>query len=244
MQVVVTTVYDPSDGTGEIGQAMQPWPEGPGIVRALNESLVAVAHRHGALVADVHGAFLGHGALAGDPAQSEPRPSNVDLWYCSGVEPNAWGAHQIRAVWWDTLQRAGWRPPAQRFSAPDDVDGFLREYATVDVLDTVHGLQDNDYVLSQQHGAGAGGASFVYTGSAEVCVFVDKGQWGLLVAPAPGTKPYDLDHLVCALLARPYWELFPKRYPRPVVADAAAAARGPQVAVRTAAGAGVDHRAR
>jgi lysophospholipase L1-like esterase len=114
-QVVVTTVYDPSDGTGEVAGAeglLAPWPEGPAVVTALNQALTEAAQRHGAIVADVHGAFAGHGAAAGDPAQPLARPTTVDLWYCGVIEPNAWGAHHIRATWWHALQAAGWRPPA------------------------------------------------------------------------------------------------------------------------------------
>jgi hypothetical protein len=49
---------------------------------------------------------------AGDPAQFDARPANVDMWYCGIIEPNAWGAHHIRAAWWRALRAAGWRPPA------------------------------------------------------------------------------------------------------------------------------------
>ena len=54
-------------------------------------------------MADVHGRFLGHGLAIGDPAQSDPRPSNRDLWYCGLIEPNAWGASEIRATFWEVL---------------------------------------------------------------------------------------------------------------------------------------------
>ncbi len=83
-RIVVTTVYDPSDGVGEVPTAGLPaWPDGPGLVAALNQALTALARRHGAAVADVHRRFLGHGTAAGDLAQSDPRPANRDLWYCA-----------------------------------------------------------------------------------------------------------------------------------------------------------------
>jgi lysophospholipase L1-like esterase len=103
-RVVVTTVYDPSDGTGLVPDAaLPPWPEGSSAVRFLNAALSRLAHRHGAVVADVHAAFLGHGTTSGDPGQPDPRPANRDLWYCGLIEPNAWGAHHIRATWWRAL---------------------------------------------------------------------------------------------------------------------------------------------
>lgn len=112
-RIVLTTVYDPSDGTGRIPSgALPPWTDGPALVRALNAALTELAERHGAVVADVHGGFLGHGVRAGDPGQAQARPANRDLWYCGVIEPNAWGAHAIRSTWWQTLDDSGWRPPA------------------------------------------------------------------------------------------------------------------------------------
>jgi hypothetical protein len=73
------------------------------VVRALNAALTGLAGRHGALVADVHGWFLGHGVRAGAPSQVLSRPASRDLWYCNLIEPNAWGAHEIRRTWWQTL---------------------------------------------------------------------------------------------------------------------------------------------
>jgi hypothetical protein len=97
-------VYDPSDGTGEIPTAGLPaWPDGCRLVAELNQVLTALAARHGAAVADVHRRFLGHSTAAGDPAQTDPRPANRRLWYCGVIEPNAWGAAEIRRAWWDTL---------------------------------------------------------------------------------------------------------------------------------------------
>ena len=111
--IVVTTVYDPSDGTGEIpGSGLPPWPDGPALVREFNASLVDLAGRHRVLVADVHARFLGHGVAAGDPATVDARPASRDLWFCGVIEPNAWGAHQIRAAWWQSLNDNGWHPPA------------------------------------------------------------------------------------------------------------------------------------
>jgi lysophospholipase L1-like esterase len=110
--IVLTTVYDPSDGTGQVaGSGLPPWPEAPALVHELNAALADLAQRHGALVADVHGRFLGHGVTAGDPSIADPRPTNRDMWYCGVIEPNAWGAHQIRAAWWHALTDSGWRPP-------------------------------------------------------------------------------------------------------------------------------------
>jgi lysophospholipase L1-like esterase len=108
-RLVVTTVYDPSDGTGAVpGGALPRWPDGPRLVEALNTALTELAGRYGAVVADVHGHFLGHGAAIGDPGQPDPRPADRRLWYCGVIEPNAWGAHEIRRTWWRALSDAEW----------------------------------------------------------------------------------------------------------------------------------------
>jgi hypothetical protein len=102
--IVVATVYDPSDGTGDAVRLGLPvWPEALDLLAELNQALRTLAEEHRALVADVHGRFLGHGLAIGDPAQLDPRPSNRDLWYCGLIEPNAWGASEIRATFWEVL---------------------------------------------------------------------------------------------------------------------------------------------
>jgi lysophospholipase L1-like esterase len=106
--IVVATVYDPSDGTGDAPRLGLPiWPAALDLLAELNQALRMLAREHGALVADVHGRFLGHGLAAGDPAQSDPRPSNRDLWYCGLIEPNAWGASEIRTTFWEALATNG-----------------------------------------------------------------------------------------------------------------------------------------
>lgn len=104
-QVIVGTVYDPSDGTGDVSQlGLPPWPQVVDVLAELNGELHEVAAEHGARVADIHGYFLGHGLRTGDPAQPDPRPANRDLWYCDVIEPNAWGASGVRAAFWDALR--------------------------------------------------------------------------------------------------------------------------------------------
>jgi hypothetical protein len=108
--IVIATVYDPSDGSGDTGRLGLPrWPEALELLAELNRVLRALATEQRALVADVHGRFLGHGLAAGDPTQPAARPPDRGLWYCGLIEPNAWGASEIRASFWETLQRAGTR---------------------------------------------------------------------------------------------------------------------------------------
>jgi lysophospholipase L1-like esterase len=106
--IVVATVYDPSDGSGDAGRlGLPPWPEALALLAELNRALRALADEHQSLVADVHARFLGHGLTAGDPTQPAAHPPDRDLWYRGLIEPNAWGASEIRAAFWEALQRAG-----------------------------------------------------------------------------------------------------------------------------------------
>jgi lysophospholipase L1-like esterase len=105
--IVVATVYDPSDGSGDAGRlGLPPWPEALEFLAELNRALRMLADEHRALVADVHARFLGHGLTIGNPAQQAARPPERGMWYCDLIEPNAWGASEIRAAFWATLERA------------------------------------------------------------------------------------------------------------------------------------------
>jgi lysophospholipase L1-like esterase len=109
--IVVATVYDPSDGSGDAGRlGPPPWPEALELLAELNRALRTLVEDHRVLVADVHAHFLGHGLAAGDPTQPAARPPNHDLWYCNLIEPNAWGASEIRAAFWQALERIATDP--------------------------------------------------------------------------------------------------------------------------------------
>jgi lysophospholipase L1-like esterase len=105
--IVVGTVYDPSDGAGDGAfQDLGSWPDVLDVLEELNGELRALAEIHGALVADLHARFIGHGLMAGNPAQPDARPADRNLWYCGLIEPNAWGAGAIRAAFWEALEGA------------------------------------------------------------------------------------------------------------------------------------------
>ena len=90
--LVLTTVYDPTDGTG-----MLPGLEGHGrlpleYLDRFNDHIKAIAAANERTeLADVHRHFLGHGVTA----------TEADQWYWkrSMIEPNARGASEIRRVW-------------------------------------------------------------------------------------------------------------------------------------------------
>jgi hypothetical protein len=106
-RIVLGTVYDPSDGTGDAGAlGLPPWPDGLPIIGELNDALRALAVRHGVAVAEIARHFRGHGLLAGNPARREPRPAERGLWFCNLIEPNAWGAGGVRGAFWAAIHEA------------------------------------------------------------------------------------------------------------------------------------------
>src|ERR1051325_6109919 len=99
--LIVSTVYDPSDGTGLIPgvyDGLGPLPLY--ILHRLNDHIRALAHgTPRVLLADVHSHFLGHGVTAPDDERW--------YWHRSLIEPNAVGANEIRKLWVQALAAAG-----------------------------------------------------------------------------------------------------------------------------------------
>jgi lysophospholipase L1-like esterase len=94
--LVLTTVYDPTDGTG-ILPGLEVYGRLPlEYLRQFNDHVRETARMTpGARLADVHRHFLGHGVTAPEP----------DRWYWHRnlIEPNARGASEIRRVWLELL---------------------------------------------------------------------------------------------------------------------------------------------
>jgi lysophospholipase L1-like esterase len=96
--LVLTTVYDPTDGTGRL----------PGLdaygrlplehLDRFNDHVRDMASATpGAVLADVHRHFLGHGVTAPEPERW--------YWRRNLIEPSARGASEIRRVWWEALDQ-------------------------------------------------------------------------------------------------------------------------------------------
>lgn len=103
-QVIVGTIYDPTDGTARSGDWLPEWPEGVSVLAEFNSLLKRLANDEGYAVADIHGRFLGHGVTVGDIGQPDARPADRALFYTRAIEPNAWGASEVRAAFWDAVQ--------------------------------------------------------------------------------------------------------------------------------------------
>jgi lysophospholipase L1-like esterase len=95
--LLLSTVYDPSDGTGRIPGVF----DGKGLLPVaslhdLNARIKDIADRTPrTLAADVHQHFLGHGVTAA--------PAERWYWRRSWIEPSTDGANEIRRLWLDAL---------------------------------------------------------------------------------------------------------------------------------------------
>jgi lysophospholipase L1-like esterase len=94
--LVLTTVYDPTDGTGSL-PGLEPFAPLPlEYLRRFNDHVRETVRRvEGVVLADVHRHFLGHGMTA----------AVQERWYWRRnlIEPNARGASEIRRVWLEAL---------------------------------------------------------------------------------------------------------------------------------------------
>ncbi|MBI4148521.1 SGNH/GDSL hydrolase family protein [Candidatus Woesearchaeota archaeon] len=97
--IILSTVYDPTDGSGTISP--DSLPVDLTALEACNEIIKRTAAIHDCPVADTHTHFRGHGC-ATSPVPSE-RESDPDYWYTSVIEQNKTGAHEFRRILWKIL---------------------------------------------------------------------------------------------------------------------------------------------
>ena len=92
--LVLTTIYDPSDGKGVMpryGDFKDKLP----FLRYINDEIRSCAKANNHLLADAHAHFLGHGMTAA--------PADRWYWSESPIEPSARGASELRSLWLQTL---------------------------------------------------------------------------------------------------------------------------------------------
>lgn len=98
--IIVNTIYDPSDGSGKVPGVYDEYGPMPmDVLDRINDHIRGLGlGTPRVLLADVHARFLGHGISAAE----------ADRWYWrrSMIEPNARGAHEVRQLWLEVLERA------------------------------------------------------------------------------------------------------------------------------------------
>jgi len=95
--LILTTVYDPTDGTGRL-PGLEAYGRLPlELLERFNQQIRETAEAMPRVaLADVHLHFMGHGVTA--------REEERWYWRRNMIEPNARGASEIRRVWWEALE--------------------------------------------------------------------------------------------------------------------------------------------
>jgi lysophospholipase L1-like esterase len=106
--VVIGTIYDPTDGVGDLINPGFPLHRELGLFHRVNDAIRSLADGERVHVADIHGHFLGHGNYHADPANPHHDAADPSPWFTEAIEPNARGASEVRRVFWRTLIEAGW----------------------------------------------------------------------------------------------------------------------------------------
>lgn len=103
-RIVQATIYDPTDGVGDLMASGIP---SPGLVAHLARVNDAIrdlaAARPAMVVAEAHAHFLGHGAHAEDVQLAHHHPEDPTRWLKLGIEPNERGGSEVRRVMWEAI---------------------------------------------------------------------------------------------------------------------------------------------
>lgn len=102
--LLLATVYDPTDGGGDLWVPGHPHRKALAALHALNGAIRALASRvEGVALAEVHDHFLGHGSHHDDPTNPHHDPADPTCWVKLGIEPNQRGGSELRRVFWRAL---------------------------------------------------------------------------------------------------------------------------------------------
>jgi lysophospholipase L1-like esterase len=105
--VFLGTIYDPTDGLGDIGRAgpLPDWPEGLELHSRCNDILRDFAKRHGNVhLVDYHAAFLGHGIHCTQFWQQHYDRGDPHYWFNANLEdPNDRGYDALRRLFLNAI---------------------------------------------------------------------------------------------------------------------------------------------
>jgi lysophospholipase L1-like esterase len=102
-QVIVNTIYDPSDGNNDLGRrelglSRLAMIELRRRLNAVNGGIAKLAREHAFLLADLEQLFHGHGVASNEP------------WFVQVIEPNLAGASAIAEHWYELLGTTRLKP--------------------------------------------------------------------------------------------------------------------------------------
>ncbi len=108
--VLVGTIYDPTDGNGDLFVEGTTETELLAAFDETNDRIRSLVEIGGVKVADIHQHFLGHGV----PFRFRDREDlyrDPNWWYRMAIEPNARGASEVRRLFWEVLGESSLSTP-------------------------------------------------------------------------------------------------------------------------------------
>lgn len=103
--IILGTIYDPTDGVGDLAIPDVDVKEAYALFHAFNKAICDIGEAHGAEIANIYSHFLGHGSHHGDSNNPHYCPDDPSYWYVREIEPNARGAHEVRRLFWEALNK-------------------------------------------------------------------------------------------------------------------------------------------
>jgi hypothetical protein len=100
-EVFLLSIFDPTDGIGDIANAELPaWPDGLAVLCAYNQAISGCVKRHAHVhLVDVHAAFLGHGIHSAQFWRTTYQAGDPGYWLYGNLEdPNDRGYDCIRRL--------------------------------------------------------------------------------------------------------------------------------------------------
>jgi len=104
--ILVGTVYDPTDGVGDLFESGVKLERELKILDELNQWIRNAEKPGSIFILDIYRHFLGHGSHCKDPENPFYQKADPSLWYVLNIEPNARGAHEIRRLMWQAIRES------------------------------------------------------------------------------------------------------------------------------------------
>jgi lysophospholipase L1-like esterase len=102
-EILIATIYDPTDGVGDLMETGVTMKQEMDALRQLNTSIRELSSIPHVRIADIHQHFLGHGMRHNDSRSQYYHPEDPSQWYMMDIEPNARGAHEVRRLFWNAF---------------------------------------------------------------------------------------------------------------------------------------------
>ena len=102
--ILLGTIYDPTDGVGDLFVPGQRLLHALDMLDRINESIRSFAEHPQIHLVDIHQHFLGHGSHHADSSNPHYDWDDPTYWFMSTIEPNERGASEVRRLFWSAFE--------------------------------------------------------------------------------------------------------------------------------------------